>query len=226
MNNAHLIHCQHIYKHYAMGKNQLEILHDINLEIQAGEYIAIVGPSGSGKSTLMNILGCLDTPSQGKYFLQGNEVSHLSKNELATVRNRKIGFIFQSFNLLAHATALENVALPLFYRGIKTTARNLQAKTVLAQMNLSHRLNHLPNELSGGERQRVAIARALITDPQLILADEPTGNLDSKTSAEMMEIFENLVDSGKTLLIVTHDLNIAKRVRRVITIKDGVIREP
>jgi putative ABC transport system ATP-binding protein len=225
MNNSLLINCQQIKKSYPLGNTHIDVLNNIDLKVNYGEHIAILGPSGSGKSTLMNILGCLDTPSSGQYFLAGKEVSHLTCNELADIRNHKVGFVFQSFNLLAHATALENVALPLVYRGTNTSERHQRAKDLLTQVGLADRLHHLPSELSGGQRQRVAIARALVTDPDLILADEPTGNLDSQSGNEVMQLFESLVSKGKTVLIVTHDLNLAKRTQRIIYIQDGKIAE-
>lgn len=206
-----------------MGDTKIEALRGINMQVKHGENIAILGPSGSGKSTLMNILGCLDSPTLGQYFLDKRDVSRLSRNELAEVRNRKIGFIFQSFNLLAHATALENIALPLVYRGTAAHERKERAYALLDQVKLSDRAHHMPNELSGGQRQRVAIARALITDPDLILADEPTGNLDSQTGNEIMQLFTALTEAGKTILIVTHDLNLAQRTQRIIHIRDGLI---
>ncbi len=222
-NETHLIECKHIDKTYQMGDAIVTALSDIHLTVNRGEHIAILGPSGSGKSTLMNILGCLDKPSKGSYILAGKDVSDLSKNELAIIRNHKVGFIFQSFNLLAYASALENVALPLVYRGVTAAKRNKKAAELLAEVGLSDRMHHMPSELSGGQRQRVAIARALITDPDLILADEPTGNLDSKTGDEVMVLFEQLVALGKTIMIVTHDLELSKRCQRVIEIKDGRI---
>lgn len=225
MNNELLIRCEQIQKFYWLGKVPIAALRGIDLTINRGEHMAILGPSGSGKSTLMNILGCLDSPTSGHYLLDNKEVSHLSRNELAYIRNWKIGFVFQSFNLLPHATALENVALPLVYRNINAHDRHQQAKALLEQMGLSDRLEHLPSELSGGQRQRVAIARALVTNPDLILADEPTGNLDSKTGNEIMQLFETLASTGKTVLIVTHDLMLAKRTQRIIRIQDGLISE-
>jgi len=224
LQNASLIDCQNISKTYHLGGITVEALRDVSLQIDHGENVAIVGPSGSGKSSLMNILGCLDTPTQGYYLLDGKDVRHLSKNELAAVRNQKIGFVFQSFNLLAHATALENVMLPLVYRGTPYEERKRKAIDMLEQVGLSHRLHHIPSELSGGERQRVAIARALVTEPNVLLADEPTGNLDSRTGEEIIQLFEKARQRGKTVIIITHDLELAKRAERVIHIRDGMIK--
>jgi len=218
-----LIKLQDIEKTYQMGKVKVCALKNINLTIKHGEYMAILGPSGSGKSTLMNIIGCLDSPSNGKYFLDQQDVSGLKRNELAKVRNQKIGFIFQSFNLLDYGTALDNVALPLVYRGARMHERRERAKILLDKVGLGSRIHHRPNELSGGQRQRVAIARALVTEPDVILADEPTGNLDSKSGSDVIRLFENLSASGKTIIIVTHDLAMAKRTNRMIQIRDGEI---
>ncbi len=225
MNNVLLIQCQQLRKVYSMGQVAVEALRGVDVEIKRGEQIAILGPSGSGKSTLMNLLGCLDSPTSGRYWLDGKDVSHLKKNELAWIRNQKIGFIFQNFNLLSHATALENVALPLVYRGTGLRERKQRAIEFLTRVGLQDRLHHTPNELSGGQRQRAAIARALVTDPDLILADEPTGNLDSQTGEEIMQLFESLAARGKTVLIVTHDWQLAKRTQRIIKILDGVVAE-
>lgn len=225
MNKTPLIVCQQLCKQYQMGSHTLHALRNVELEINAGEYIAILGPSGSGKSTLMNLLGCLDTPTSGRYLLQGTDAGHLSRNALADIRNKQIGFIFQSFNLLNHIDALDNVALPLVYRGTSVKQRKQAAQQLLTQVGLADRWHHLPNELSGGQRQRVAIARALITNPDLILADEPTGNLDSQSGEEVIRLFEQLAAQGKTIIIVTHDLNLAKRTQRIIRIKDGAIIE-
>jgi len=220
-----LIKCIDICKSYQRGEEQVHALRNINLTINKGEYIAILGPSGSGKSTLMSILGCLDKPTSGEYYLLNRDVSRLSYSELAVVRNRTIGFIFQGFYLLPHATAVENVAMPLIYRGVSTRKRNEKAKELLQAVGLGDRLTHRPNELSGGQQQRVAIARALVTDPDLILADEPTGNLDSESGAAVMDIFGRLLAQGKTVIVVTHDQNLAKRMQRILHIKDGKLSE-
>lgn len=218
-----LIVCENISKTYRMGDTMVNALNGINLSVKRGEYLAILGPSGSGKSTLMNVLGCLDRPTTGSYFLAGEDVSQFTKNQLARVRNYKIGFIFQSFNLLPHATALENVALPLVYRGVASHQRRQRAEKLLAQVGLQDRMQHMPNELSGGQRQRVAIARALVTEPDMLLADEPTGNLDSQTGHDVIKLFEGLASAGKTILIVTHDGELARKLARVISIRDGKI---
>lgn len=223
MTNLPLIHCQHLYKSYQLGHVLVPALHDITVSIEQGEYIAILGPSGSGKSTLMNLIGCLDTPTSGDYYLNGANVSRLTGDDLAQIRNRQIGFIFQNFNLLNHSSALDNVALPLLYRDTPLFERNHLARTVLEQVGLANRTHHLPTELSGGQRQRVAIARALVTEPNVILADEPTGNLDSHSGAEIIKLFEYLCAQGKTIIIVTHDLNLANRTQRIIEIRDGAI---
>lgn len=224
MSKTELIRCENISKHFMMGDTEVCALNGVSLSVTSGEYIAVLGPSGSGKSTLMNILGCLDTPTGGEYYLAGKQVNGLTRNELALVRNVQIGFIFQSFNLLAHASALENVMLPLVYRGTSKAERTDKAAAILTKVGLGDRLHHLPSELSGGQRQRVAIARALVTEPNLILADEPTGNLDSKTGGEVMSLFGEMIDGGKTLMMVTHDEQLAKRCQRVITIQDGKIK--
>jgi putative ABC transport system ATP-binding protein len=225
MNNTALINCQALNKTYHLGSVEVQALRNINLCINHGEDVAIVGPSGSGKSTLMNILGCLDTPTSGRYLLDGKNIRDLSKNELAIVRNQKIGFIFQNFNLLANASALENVMLPLFYRGTPYEERKQRAITMLEQVGLNQRIHHMPNELSGGERQRVAIARALVTEPDILLADEPTGNLDTKTGQEIMQLFANMRQAGKTVVMITHDMGLAERAERVVKIRDGRIQE-
>ena len=206
-----------------MGKNVLEVLKGVSLDIYKNEYVALMGPSGSGKSTLMNILGCLDTPTAGKYILNQQDVSKMEDNSLAEVRNKEIGFVFQQFNLLPRLTALENVALPLVYAGISKKQRNEKALHVLDMVNLSDRSHHRPNELSGGQSQRVAIARALVNDPAIILADEPTGNLDTKTSYEIMEIFNTIHSGGNTIVLVTHEEDIANHAHRIIRLRDGVI---
>jgi putative ABC transport system ATP-binding protein len=218
-----IIHLEHIRKSYFMGKNELEVLKGISLNIQKNEYVALMGPSGSGKSTLMNILGCLDTPSAGKYVLNNNDVSKMEDNALAEVRNKEIGFVFQQFNLLPRLTALENVALPLVYAGMSRKLRNEKAMHVLNMVNLGDRSHHRPNELSGGQSQRVAIARALVNDPAIILADEPTGNLDTKTSHEIMDIFGQIHTSGNTVVLVTHEEDIAGHAHRIVRLRDGII---
>ncbi len=206
-----------------MGKQELPVLKGVSLDIFKNEYVALMGPSGSGKSTLMNILGCLDTPSGGKYILNEKDVSQMVDNALAEVRNKEIGFVFQQFNLLPRLTALENVALPLVYAGVGKKLRNEKAMHVLDMVNLTDRSHHKPNELSGGQSQRVAIARALVNDPSIILADEPTGNLDSKTSYEIMDIFGNIQQRGNTVILVTHEEDIANHAKRIIRLRDGVI---
>jgi putative ABC transport system ATP-binding protein len=218
-----IIHLENIHKSYFMGKNELPVLNGISLDIFKNEYVALMGPSGSGKSTLMNIIGCLDTPTAGKYILNENDVSEMKDNELAEIRNKEIGFVFQQFNLLPRLTALENVALPLVYAGMGRTLRNKKAMQVLEMVNLTDRSHHKPNELSGGQCQRVAIARALVNNPSIILADEPTGNLDTKTSYEIMEIFDKIHLSGNTIVLVTHETDIANHARRIVRLRDGTI---
>lgn len=218
-----IIHLENILKSYFMGKQELPVLKGISLDIFKNEYVALMGPSGSGKSTLMNIIGCLDTPTGGKYILNNHDVSQMKDNDLADIRNKEIGFVFQQFNLLPRLTALENVALPLVYAGIGKKIRNEKAKHVLDMVNLSDRSHHKPNELSGGQSQRVAIARALVNDPAIILADEPTGNLDSKTSHEIMEIFHQIHSAGNTIVLVTHEEDIANHAHRVVRLRDGVV---
>jgi len=221
--NESMIHLEGIRKSYFMGRQVLEVLKGISLDIYKNEYVALMGPSGSGKSTLMNILGCLDTPTAGMYVLNGQDVSKMEDNALAEIRNKEIGFVFQQFNLLPRLTALENVALPLIYAGLTKKQRTEKAKHVLDLVNLTDRSSHKPNELSGGQSQRVAIARALVNDPAIILADEPTGNLDTKTSYEIMDIFEKINSAGNTVVLVTHEEDIAKRARRVIRLRDGIV---
>lgn len=218
-----IIETSNISKVYHMGSESVHALRSVTIQIQKGEYVAFMGPSGSGKSTLMNIIGCLDSPSGGSYVLNGKDVSNMVDNELAEVRNKEIGFVFQTFNLLPRASALENVALPLIYAGYGKSARQEKAMHVLASVGLADRAKHRPNELSGGQRQRVAIARALVNDPSIILADEPTGNLDTKTSYEIMELFENLFDKGNTIIMVTHEEDIAHYAHRIVRLRDGLV---
>ncbi|MCL5261086.1 MAG: ABC transporter ATP-binding protein [Gammaproteobacteria bacterium] len=220
-----MIQLQNICKTYHTGQISYVALREINLQIKRGEYIAILGPSGSGKSTLMQIIGCLSTPSSGSYILNGAEVSGLSSNELARIRNHTIGFVFQKFNLLPQLNIIDNVALPLVYRGTRETERKRLAQDILTRLGLEHHLKHRANELSGGQQQRVAIARALITDPEIILADEPTGNLDSKSGEEVVKIFAELHQKGKTLIMVTHNYNFAANAKRIVKICDGMITE-
>ena len=220
-----MIRAENLHKNYLMGRVTVAALKGVDVHIHAGEYVAILGPSGSGKSTLMHILGCLDTPSSGSYHLAGEPVQGLSRNQLARVRNERIGFVFQSFNLLAHATALGNVELPLVYNGSGRRVRQERAAELLERVGLGDRMEHRPNELSGGQRQRVALARALATDPDVILADEPTGNLDTAAGEEVVKLFEELIAEGKTVIIVTHDLEIAHRARRIIQLRDGRIEQ-
>jgi putative ABC transport system ATP-binding protein len=218
-----IIHLENIKKNYYLGKQVIEVLKGISLDIFKNEYVALMGPSGSGKSTLMNILGCLDTPTAGKYILNGQDVSSMTDNALADVRNKEIGFVFQQFNLLPRLTAIENVALPLVYAGVPKKQRTEKAKYVLDKVSLADRGHHKPNEMSGGQNQRVAIARALVNDPSIILADEPTGNLDSKTSHEIMEIFGQIHSSGNTVILVTHEEDIAHFAHRIVRLRDGLI---
>ena len=220
-----LISMRNIWKTYQMGAEKVHALHDVSFDIPRGEYIAIIGPSGSGKSTLMNLIGCLDTPTQGQYWLNGKNVSEMDDDELARIRNQEVGFVFQTFNLLARATALHNVELPLIYGGIGATQRHELAKQALGAVDLADRMTHKPNELSGGQRQRVAIARALVNHPSILLADEPTGALDSHTSMEIMDLFERLHSEGNTIIVVTHEHDIAARAHRVISIRDGQIEK-
>ncbi|MCY7408691.1 MAG: ABC transporter ATP-binding protein [Chitinophagales bacterium] len=218
-----MISLEHIRKDYILEKMKVSALNDVTLSIQKNEYVALMGPSGSGKSTLMNILGCLDTPSAGSYVLNSQDVSRLHDNELAVIRNKEIGFVFQTFNLMPRMTALENVALPLIYAGKSKTFREDKAKEMLNAVGLSDRMDHKPNELSGGQKQRVAIARALVNDPSIILADEPTGNLDSKTSMEIMALFDNIHKLGNTVIIVTHEEDISLYAHRIVRLRDGEV---
>lgn len=218
-----LIDIHEMTRTYMMGHQRVDALRGVSLSIQRNEYVAIMGPSGSGKSTLMNMLGCLDTPSSGTYYLNGSDVSKLSDDELAGVRNREIGFVFQTFNLLPRSTCLSNVELPLIYAGMPADERRKRAIDMLESVNLGDRIYHKPNELSGGQRQRVAVARALINNPSIILADEPTGNLDSKTGVEIMKLFEKLYLSGNTIIVVTHEEEIAAHARRIVRLRDGLL---
>lgn len=218
-----LIHIKGITRNFQLGNETVYVLKGIDLDIKKGEYVALMGPSGSGKSTLMNILGCLDTPTAGEYELNGKRVSQMHDDELADIRNKEIGFVFQTFNLLPRTTALDNVALPMIYAGYAKSDRNERAKEVLTQVNLADRMDHQPNQLSGGQRQRVAIARALVNKPSIILADEPTGNLDSKTSVEIMGLFDEIHKNGNTVILVTHEEDIAAHAHRIIRLRDGMI---
>jgi len=220
-----LIAMRNIWKTYDMGAEKVHALHGVSFDVRRGEYLAITGPSGSGKSTLMNLIGCLDTASQGDYWLNGKNVSEMDDDELARIRNQEVGFVFQTFNLLARATALHNVELPLIYGGIPGAKRHEMAKQALGEVDLTDRMMHRPNELSGGQRQRVAIARALVNHPSILLADEPTGALDTHTSYEIMNLFEKLHEAGNTIILVTHEHDIAARAHRIISIRDGLIEK-
>jgi putative ABC transport system ATP-binding protein len=220
-----LIETVDLWKTYTMGSEEIHALRGVSISIERGEYVAIMGPSGSGKSTLMNLIGCLDTPSKGSYLLNGKQVSQMNDNELARIRNEEIGFVFQTFNLLPRATALHNVELPLVYAGVAAAERQQRAKTALERVELASRMSHRPNELSGGQRQRVAIARALVNNPSILLADEPTGNLDSKTGGEIMGLFDRLHTTGNTIVLVTHEADIAACAHRVIHVRDGMVED-
>lgn len=221
--NGYLIRTENLWKTYDMGAEKIHALAGVSFTVKKGEYLAIMGPSGSGKSTLMNLIGCLDTPTQGQYFINGRLVSAMSDDELAYIRNREIGFVFQTFNLLARATALHNVELPLIYNGTPAQERIARAKEALAKVELENRMMHKPNELSGGQRQRVAIARALVNNPSILLADEPTGNLDTATGVEIMNLFERLHRQGNTIILVTHEHDVAQHAHRTIHIRDGKV---
>ena len=220
-----LITTTDLWKTYVMGSEEIHALRGVSIDIERGEYVAIMGPSGSGKSTLINLIGCLDTPSRGSYTLNGKEVASMNDDELARIRNEEIGFVFQTFNLLPRATALHNVELPLVYAGVPARERQERARQALEKVELTQRASHRPNELSGGQRQRVAIARALVNDPSILLADEPTGNLDSKTGVEIMAVFERLHGAGNTIVLVTHEADIAAHAHRVIHIRDGQVEK-
>jgi putative ABC transport system ATP-binding protein len=220
---SNVIHIRNIIRNFQLGSETVYVLKGIDLDIERGDYVAIMGPSGSGKSTLMNLLGCLDTPTSGTYVLNGKDVSQLSDDHLAEIRNKEIGFVFQTFNLLPRTTALENVALPMIYAGASKKERTERAQEVLTDVGLADRMDHRPNELSGGQRQRVAVGRALVNKPSIILADEPTGNLDSKTSLEILQLFDDIHQAGNTVIVVTHEEDVAARAKRIIRLRDGVI---
>ncbi len=218
-----IIDIKGIIRNFSLGNETVKVLKGIDLIIEKGEYVALMGPSGSGKSTLMNLLGCLDTPTDGNYFLNGKDVSRMSDNQLAEIRNKEIGFVFQTFNLMPRTTALDNVALPMVYAGYSQSERKKRAEEVLTEVGLADRMDHEPNQLSGGQRQRVAVGRALVNKPSIILADEPTGNLDSKTSVEIMRLFDDIHAKGNTVILVTHEEDIAEHAHRIIRLRDGII---
>ncbi|MFN0031444.1 MAG: ABC transporter ATP-binding protein [Flavobacteriales bacterium] len=220
---SEIIRIENLTRWYKIGQETVKALNGVNLNINRNEYVALMGPSGSGKSTIMNIIGCLDTPTSGRYLLNGPDVAKLTDNELAEIRNKEIGFVFQTFNLLPRYTALDNVALPLVYAGMGKEKRTSRAREVLTQVGLGDRMQHRPNELSGGQRQRVAVARALVNKPSIILADEPTGNLDTKTSQEIMNLFQQIHDAGNTIVVVTHEEDIARHAHRIVRLRDGVV---
>jgi len=218
-----VIKIRNITRDFPLGNEVVKVLKGIDLDIERGEYVALMGPSGSGKSTLMNLLGCLDTPTSGSYLLNGNDVSHMTDDELADIRNKEIGFVFQTFNLLPRTTALENVALPMVYAGVSKSNRKIRAEEVLTEVGLADRMDHKPNQLSGGQRQRVAVGRALVNKPSIILADEPTGNLDSVTSLEILNLFDEIHKQGNTVIVVTHEEEVAAHAHRVIRLRDGMV---
>ena len=220
-----ILNMQKICKSYYIGEDELEVLHDVDLTINSGEFLSILGPSGSGKSTMMNIIGCLDTPTSGKYYLSGEDIQNCDEKELARVRNKEVGFIFQNFQLLPRLSALQNVELPLIYSLVSPSKRRKKAKDILDRVGLSDKLRNLPTQLSGGQQQRVAIARAMVTEPTILLADEPTGALDQKTGMEILNLFEELNGDGHTIIMITHDINIAKRGKRTVNILDGYLKE-
>lgn len=222
---AEVLNMQNISKSYYMGEEELEVLHNVNLTVNSGEFLSILGPSGSGKSTMMNIIGCLDVPTSGKYLLSGNDIDDLDEIELASIRNKEIGFVFQNFQLLPRLSALQNVELPLIYAGLSSSERKQRAMNMLDRVGLLDKTKNLPNQLSGGQQQRVAIARAMVTEPTILLADEPTGALDQKTGTQVMKLFEELNHDGRTIIMITHDINIARHAQRVVKILDGNLTE-
>lgn len=222
---AEILNMKDICKSYYLGEDEMEILHHVNLTVNSGEFLSILGPSGSGKSTMMNIIGCLDVPTSGQYLLSGTDIEELDEKEMAEIRNKEIGFIFQSFQLLPRLSALKNVELPLIYSGIPASERKKRAKEMLNKVGLAEKINNLPSQLSGGQQQRVAIARALVTEPTILLADEPTGALDQKTGSQVMELFESLSRDGRTIIMITHDQKIANHAKRVVNILDGYLTE-